>query len=73
MKFYDVNGDGSLSYEEFIKVLREPLTERRLKVVQKAFNSIDTQGAGVITVTDAVNAINVTASKEFQKGTKTAE
>ena len=73
MKFYDVNGDGSLSYEEFIKVLREPLSERRLKVVQKAFASINGEQTDRVALADAVNAFNVTSSKEFQKGTKTAE
>jgi len=29
MKFYDVNGDGNISFEEFLRGLRSPLTERR--------------------------------------------
>ena len=38
MKYYDIDGDGNITYEEFIRGLREPLTERRLKMVQKAFS-----------------------------------
>lgn len=41
MKYYDVNHDGSLSYEEFIKVLRDPLKERRGGIVEKAWASLD--------------------------------
>jgi hypothetical protein len=37
MKFYDVDGDGNITYEEFIRGLREPLNERRLNIVEKAF------------------------------------
>jgi hypothetical protein len=37
MKYYDIDGDGNITYEEFIRGLREPLTERRLKMVEKAF------------------------------------
>jgi Ca2+-binding EF-hand superfamily protein len=29
MKYYDVDGDGNISYEEFIRGLRDPLTERK--------------------------------------------
>jgi len=29
MKFYDVNEDGNISFEEFLRGLRSPLTERR--------------------------------------------
>lgn len=46
MKKYDVNGDGSLSYEEFINGLREPLSDRRLKLVKKVYSSL-----GTVTVT----------------------
>ena len=37
MKYYDVDGDGNITYEEFIRGLREPLNERREKMVRKAF------------------------------------
>jgi calcyphosin len=37
MKFFDSDGDGNISYEEFLKGLRDPLNERRLKIVEKAF------------------------------------
>jgi len=37
MKFYDVDGDGNITYDEFVRGLREPLNERRLKIVEKAF------------------------------------
>jgi len=37
MKFYDIDGDGNITYEEFLRGLREPLTERRIKMVKKAF------------------------------------
>jgi Ca2+-binding EF-hand superfamily protein len=33
MKYYDVNGDGVISYDEFVNGLREPLNERCAKIV----------------------------------------
>ena len=44
MKFYDVDGDGSVSYEEFLNGLRDPMTPRRVKLVEKVFSSLDRDG-----------------------------
>ena len=33
MKYYDVDGDGSITYEEFLNGLRDELTERRYLMV----------------------------------------
>jgi Ca2+-binding EF-hand superfamily protein len=52
MKFYDVDGDGSISYDEFLSGLREELTERRANMVKKAFSILDTNGSGTITIND---------------------
>jgi len=52
MKFYDVDGDGNITYEEFIRGLREPLTERRKVMVDKAFALVDRNGNGSISVAD---------------------
>ena len=52
MKYYDVDGDGNITYEEFIRGLRDPLTERRKNMVDKAFNLIDRSGNGSIGIND---------------------
>jgi Ca2+-binding EF-hand superfamily protein len=44
MKYYDIDGDGNISYDEFVRGLREPLTERRRKIVEKAFKILDKDG-----------------------------
>ena len=46
MKFYDVDNDGNISYEEFISGLRDELTERRAAMVNKAFCVLDKDGSG---------------------------
>ena len=48
MKYYDVDGDGNISYEEFIRGLRDELTERRRGMVEKAFRMMDREGSGQI-------------------------
>ena len=52
MKYYDVDGDGSITYEEFLNGLRDELTERRYSMVEKAWNIMDKDKSGRITVTD---------------------
>jgi len=73
MKHYDVDGDGNISYDEFIRGLREPLSERRKKIVDKVFKMLDKENQGVITVTDIVGIYDVSKDKDFIDGTKSKE
>lgn len=73
MKFYDIDGDGNISYEEFIRGLREELTERRKKMVDKAFALIDKDGSGQVTVSDVRHLYDVSCHKDFIEGTKTKD
>ena len=41
MKYYDINKDGNISYEEFLHGLRDEINERRLALVEKAFKIMD--------------------------------
>jgi Ca2+-binding EF-hand superfamily protein len=52
MKYYDVDGDGNITYEEFIRGLREPLSERRANMVESAFNLMDKDNSGKLTIAD---------------------
>jgi Ca2+-binding EF-hand superfamily protein len=73
MKKYDTDGDGSLSYEEFVTGLREPLNERRRRVVEKAFAQIDQANIGKIAGRDVFNLYNPAADRDFQKRLKSGE
>ena len=52
MKYYDIDGDGSVSYEEFLRGLRDELTERRQRMVNKAFAIMDKDGSGQLNLAD---------------------
>ena len=41
MKAYDIDGDGNICYEEFIRGLRDELSPRKLAMVERAFNTMD--------------------------------
>jgi Ca2+-binding EF-hand superfamily protein len=72
MKYYDVNGDGHLSYEEFIKVLREPLNSRRAAIVDKAWAHLS-GGTDRVALQTVLSQLSFAGDKEFQRGTKSAE
>ena len=73
MKHYDVDGDGNITYEEFIRGLRDPLTERRKAMVDKAFELIDRNNSGTITIADIDAIYDVSQNQDFIDGKKTRE
>jgi Ca2+-binding EF-hand superfamily protein len=52
MKYYDIDGDGNIGYEEFIRGLRDPLSERRKNMVEKAFATVDRNRNGAVSIAD---------------------
>ena len=46
VKYYDADGDGNISYDEFLSGMRDELSERRLNMVKKAFMMLDKDGSG---------------------------
>lgn len=65
MKFYDINKDGNISYDEFVSGLRDELTDRRRAMVDKAFASLDRDGSGVITASDIMDIYDVSQNPDF--------
>ena len=73
MKYYDTDGDGNISYEEFISGLRDDLTEKRQEYVDRAFGIMDKDGTGTITVADIKDVYDVTQDPRFIEGKLTKE
>lgn len=53
--------------------LREQLTERKKKMVDKAFKTLDKDGSGQINVRDIINVYDVSKDKDFIAGKKSKE
>jgi len=64
MKFYDKNGDKQIDFEEFITAIRDPLNERRNKLIMKIWKKLDPENQGVITLQTLHN--NFSAAKNKQ-------
>jgi len=73
MKYYDVDGDGQINLEEFLRGLRDALTERREAMVWRAFSLMDRDGSGQIEAKDVAHLYDVSQHREFIEQTKTKE
>ena len=73
MKFYDIDCDGNVSYEEFIRGLRDELSARKKAMVDRAFDVMDMDKCGKLTVKDVCGRFDVTSSKAYTEGTMTKE
>ena len=73
MKYYDVDGDGNVSYEEFLRGLRDEMTPRRANMVNKVFQMMDRDGSGVIQMADIIQIYDVSMNPDFIQQRKTKE
>lgn len=73
LKFYDIDGDGQVSYEEFLRGLRDEMTPRRAKMVEKIFKALDRDASGFINLADIVQIYDVSMNSEFIEKKKTKE
>ena len=46
VKHFDTNGDGMLSFDEFLRAIRGSLNERRRDLVHQAYKVLDKDGSG---------------------------
>ena len=51
-RMLDRNGDGSISFDEFIYHFAPPMSQKRIDIVNKAFDNLDEDHDGVIQVAD---------------------
>jgi Ca2+-binding EF-hand superfamily protein len=67
---FDKNGDGSLSFEEFIVALRGSLNNNRRSVLQTAFRKLDRRGESVVDVDLVMESYNPASHPDVQSGRK---
>lgn len=70
---FDRDGDGLLSYNEFLESLRGEINESRLKLIKLAFTILDVDKNGTVTPEDMVERYDASQHPDVVKGTKTKE
>lgn len=72
-KYFDVSGDGNISYDEFVLGLAPPLSARREALIKKVFAKLDKDASGVIDLEDVRGVYNAAEHPSVKKGEKTEE
>jgi Ca2+-binding EF-hand superfamily protein len=70
---FDVNRDGTIQYDEFLRIIRGDLNDYRRKLVESAFRKLDRDGSGVVEVEDLVGVYNAKKHPAVLEGRKTEE
>jgi Ca2+-binding EF-hand superfamily protein len=55
---FDLNRDGTIDYDEFLRIIRGDLTPQRLALVRKAYNKLDRDGSGIVDINDIRGVYN---------------
>lgn len=70
---FDANKDGKISYIEFLRAVRGPMNPTRTAVVRKAFDKLDRDGSGVVTVDDLRGRYAVRTHPDVVSGKKSED
>ena len=69
----DLDGSGTIDYNEFLRAIRGPLNQNRKKIVAQAFKKLDKDGSGYIELNDIKGVYNAKKHPEVIAGKKTEE
>jgi Ca2+-binding EF-hand superfamily protein len=71
-RLLDRDGNGRVSYDEFLFQMAPPLNEERIRWINKAFDKLDVDGSGKISIADAEAVHNPKSSELIRLGKTTA-
>ena len=69
----DSNSNNLIDYEEFLIKLRPPMNDLRVKLVEAAYNKLDVNGDGSVTLEDLKKVYSVKDCPDFSSGRRTEE
>ena len=72
-KAFDIDGSGSIDFDEFIRVVVGPMNQFRTNLCRKAFGKIDFNGDGVLDVNDIKGKYDASRHPDVRAGKKTEE
>lgn len=70
---FDRTGDGLISYDEFLRGLRGPMNNRRRNLVLLAFDTLDKDGSGQVTVEDLASCYDTSKHPDVMSGRATRD
>jgi Ca2+-binding EF-hand superfamily protein len=72
IRLLDRDGSGSISYDEFLYQMAPPLSEERIRWINKAFDKLDVDGSGKVSIADVEAVHNPKTSELIRMGKTTA-
>ena len=72
-RIFDVNGDGSISYDEFLRMVIGEMNQPRKNLVKRAFDKIDRNRNGIVELDDLKGVYNAKNHPDVKLGKKTEE
>ena len=69
----DTDQSGKVEFEEFVQMLRDPLTPRRLALVDLAYSILDVDGNGIVDAAEVASAYNASKHPEVMTGSKSVQ
>jgi len=72
-KAFDLNGDGTIDYDEFLRIIRGPLTGQRLNLAKQAFKKLDRDGSGFVDIEEIKDLYDTSKHPDVISGKKTRD
>jgi len=70
---FDINGDGSVDYDELMRSVVGEMNNNRKALVRRAFEKIDRNGNGIIELDDIKGTYNAKFHPDVKSGKKTED
>lgn len=70
---FDINRDGNISYDEFLRTVVGQMNQNRVALVRKAFSKLDRNQNGVVELEDMKGIYNAKFHPDVKLGKKTEE
>lgn len=68
---FDINHDGTITYDEFMRLIVGEMNEARKAIVNRAFSKIDVNSDGVLTIDDLKGVYSASRHPEVMAKRKT--
>ena len=71
--YFDRNKNGSVDYNEFLRGIRGELNQTRIEYIRKAYDKLDVNKDGRVTLEDIARLYDVSYHPDVQSGRMTPE
>ena len=71
--YFDIDSNGTVSYDEFLRSIRGPMNIARKKIVSQAFKKLDKDGNGWIDINDVRGVYKADKHPDVKSGKKTED